>query len=349
MDKAEDLFDGLITMYARRFFPEEWARESAPLLIKAQIWQESRFNPHAQSPSGAQGLMQLMPGTAREMRLDTHEVFDPEKNIEAGVGYDRIQYERFPEIPDRDERLRFMLAAYNCGRGYVNQALRLAREEEFGFQPLATVAGKWQTWKFSAKLLASPKCMVGGRKSDFVQVWDYVEKIWKKYREYSLEFGVRSWEQKTKEGKTMEKLKRAARPRLSPGRIGYYVVAVSILALIGIVACALPQKAPEDPFAYDAYRFLSTSATSYKTINGTFTEFRAAGLISDAGWAEYEKMGNKFVDEHQALSKAMAEYKRGEKPQSAVELVQKALQKILAELKEYYLSKIPKEQQKPLF
>ena len=125
------------------------------------------------------------------------------------------------------------------------------------------------------------------------------------------------------------------------------------IAIIGMLAfscgCAGPAKAPDDPFAYGVYRFLSTSTTSYKTINGTFTEFRSAGLISDAGWAEYEKIGNKFVDEHQALSLAMAEYKRGEKPQSAIELVQKALQKALAELKEYYLNKIPKEQQKPLF
>ena len=127
------------------------------------------------------------------------------------------------------------------------------------------------------------------------------------------------------------------------------IIVASIVALLGMVACAGPAKAPDDPFAYGVYRFLSTSTTSYKTINGTFTEFRSAGLISDAGWAEYEKIGNKFVDEHQALSRAMAEYKRGEKPQSAVELVQKALQKALAELKEYYLSKIPKEQQKPLF
>jgi len=200
MHKEEDRFDGLITTYARKFFPEEWASPysaqpaavNIPLLIKAQIWQESRFNPTAQSPSGAQGLMQLMPGTAREMRLDTHEVFEPEKNIAAGVQYDRIQHDRFPEIPDREEKLKFMLAAYNCGRGYVNQALRLAREEEFGFQPLATVAGKWQTWKFSSRLLASPKCMVAGRKPDFMQVWDYVEKIWGKYREYSSKLKAQS-------------------------------------------------------------------------------------------------------------------------------------------------------------
>ena len=197
MDKAEDLFDGLITTYAHRFFSEEWARASVPLLIKAQIWQESRFDPYAHSPAGAQRLMQLMPGTAREMRLDTHEVFDPEKNIAAGIQYDRIQYDRFPEIPEREERLKFMLAAYNCGRGYINQALRLARETEFGFHPLALIRGKWMTWQYSCRFLGSPECTVAGRKPDFVQVWEYVEKVWKKYQEYRIQdSGVSNQEKK---------------------------------------------------------------------------------------------------------------------------------------------------------
>ena len=184
MDKAEDLFDGLITTYAHRFFSEEWARASVPLLIKAQIWQESRFNPNAQSPCGAQGLMQLMPGTARLLRLDTHEVWNPEKNIAAGIQYDRFQYDLFPQIPEKDERLKFMLAAYNCGRGYVDQALRLARQAEFGFHPLAMIHGKWMTWQYSCRFLGSPECIVAGRKPDFGQVWDYVKKIWEKYQEY---------------------------------------------------------------------------------------------------------------------------------------------------------------------
>lgn len=176
-----NLFDDLIRKYSENFFPEQWAREIVPLLIRAQIWQESRFDPFAQSPAGAQGLMQLMPGTAREMRLDTHEVFDPEKNIAAGVQYDRIQYDRFPEIPVLDERLKFMLASYNCGRGYVNVALRLAREAEFGFHPLALIRGKWMTWQYTCRFLGSPECMVAGRKPDFMQVWEYVSRIWERY------------------------------------------------------------------------------------------------------------------------------------------------------------------------
>jgi len=202
-------FDSLIESASRRYFPEFYlsdgsvgsdrsgagARRTADgsasrpylhFLFKAQVWAESSFNPNAVSPCGARGLMQLMPGTAREMGLDTHEVSDPEKNICAGIHYDRVQYEHLPEIPDRQERLKFMLASYNCGRGYINTALRLARAYEFGFVPLACVPGKWQTWKVASPRLADPDCMVMGKKPDFNQVWGYVEKIWKKYQEYRI-------------------------------------------------------------------------------------------------------------------------------------------------------------------
>ncbi len=185
----EDRFDLLIEKYSCQFFPEQWARGSVPLLVKAQIWQESRFDPDAQSPCGAKGLMQLMPGTDFWLDKD-FDGFDPEGNIENGIRYDRWLFDRFPEIPEREERLKFMLASYNCGRGYVNAALRLARIEEFGFEPLALVKGQWQTWKMACKFLASPSCMVAGKRPDYEQVWKYVDKIWGKFQKYSSEFGV---------------------------------------------------------------------------------------------------------------------------------------------------------------
>ncbi len=163
-------------------------------LIRAQIWAESDFCPKAISTCGAKGLMQLMPGTARDMGAVGVELFDPEINIDLGVKYDRWLFDHFPEIADREERLKFTLAAYNCGRGYVNKALKLAREEEFGFEPLATIRGRWQTWKFACRHLASPLCFIekqtGARvHPDFSQVWRYVDKIWEKYQEYTKKGG----------------------------------------------------------------------------------------------------------------------------------------------------------------
>ncbi len=177
--RNDDRFDSLIKKYA--------SEHRLPwLLIKAQIWAESGFNPAAQSACGAKGLMQLMPET--DFAIDGHaDGFDPEGNISDGVRYDRWLYDRFPEIPKADERLQFMLAAYNCGRGYINAALRLARECEFGYQGKALRAGDWQFWSYAKSFLAVPGCRVKGHAPDFCQVWDYVEKVWKKYQQYKGE------------------------------------------------------------------------------------------------------------------------------------------------------------------
>lgn len=83
-----------------------------PLLVHAVIAVESNYNPYAVSPVGAQGLMQLMPGTARQ--LGVRNAFDAEENIRAGVKHLHDLQEQY-----KDDRLA--LAAYNAGAGAVNK------------------------------------------------------------------------------------------------------------------------------------------------------------------------------------------------------------------------------------
>jgi soluble lytic murein transglycosylase-like protein len=84
-----------------------------PLLVQAVIEVESNYDPFAVSPKGAQGLMQLMPGTARD--LSVRNSFNPLENIEAGVRHLKHLLERF------GGNIENAVAAYNAGAGAVER------------------------------------------------------------------------------------------------------------------------------------------------------------------------------------------------------------------------------------
>jgi soluble lytic murein transglycosylase-like protein len=100
-------FDGMIREISR-VYDVEYA------LVKAVIKAESGFNHKAVSPKGAQGLMQLMPGTAAQHGV--RNVFQPRDNVEGGVRHLKWLLERYGgNVP-------FAVAAYNAGHARVEQA-----------------------------------------------------------------------------------------------------------------------------------------------------------------------------------------------------------------------------------
>lgn len=87
-----------------------------PYLVAAVVQVESAFNPRAISRKGARGLMQLLPETARRFGLPRKkDLFNPKKNLEAGIKYLKWLSERFSGDAAR------VLAAYNAGEGAVDR------------------------------------------------------------------------------------------------------------------------------------------------------------------------------------------------------------------------------------
>lgn len=149
-----DRFDSLIQHYAFRY-QVPWT------ILKAQMITESSAFSGAKSPVGAQGLMQFMPDTWEEWKgHEKASPYNPEDAIDAGVRYLLHLYKSYSEILDYNERWKFALAAYNAGRGNINQVLELARSscgvpaKYSDWKEAGKPGGLWQKWEYTETFLS---------------------------------------------------------------------------------------------------------------------------------------------------------------------------------------------------
>ena len=117
-------YDGIIQSVAT-------AHRLDPMLVKAVVWRESRFDPQKYGSVGERGLMQVSEKAAnewaRENKIDNfrvEELFDPQKNLEAGAWYLQRAWQHWEQEPDP---LPFALAEYNAG---ASRAQRWAGGEQ---------------------------------------------------------------------------------------------------------------------------------------------------------------------------------------------------------------------------
>lgn len=101
-------------------------------LLASLIYQESEFNSNAKSWAGAVGLMQLLPVTAKY--FGAVNPLEPHQSLEAGYNYIKWLNKYWSKfIPDKKERIKFILASYNIGFGHIQDARRLAKK--YGANP----------------------------------------------------------------------------------------------------------------------------------------------------------------------------------------------------------------------
>lgn len=105
-------YDDLILKYAKKY-------DVDPLLVKALIKQESKFNPNAKSYAGAKGLTQLMPGTAKEMGVTNP--YDANQSIKGGTKY-------LKWCLDNTKTVEEALVAYNAGLGNLRKAQKAGKK-----------------------------------------------------------------------------------------------------------------------------------------------------------------------------------------------------------------------------
>lgn len=164
---------------------DDWFREYARIpgwdwrLVASQAYQESRFHPSARSWAGAVGLMQIMPRTARELKVDAR---DPRQSIDGACRYLwKLDDQLKDEIPREEERIRFILASYNVGLGHVEDARRLA--EKYGDDPKSwRDVAYWLIRKSQRGVYNDPVVKYGFARG--TEPVDYVERILDRFEHY---------------------------------------------------------------------------------------------------------------------------------------------------------------------
>ncbi len=153
-------------------------------MLAAVAYVESKFDTSAVSSVGAQGLMQIMPVTARAMGIPEGMEHDPEESVRAAAEYLSYLSHVFRRVPE-SERVNFVLASYNAGFGHVQDAMRLADKYGKNHYVWRDHVEAYLRLKNDSTYFTDSLC----RNGRFVatETVHFVRKVQRKYNEYCLQ------------------------------------------------------------------------------------------------------------------------------------------------------------------
>lgn len=150
-------------------------------LLASISFQESRFNPQVVSWAGAEGLMGIMPNTAKALGVTPHELKDPDMGIRTGVDCLRRFRQGFSSITDPKEKIKFTLAAYNAGIGHIYDARNLAKK--YGKNPdVWEDVSEFIRLKSDPEYYNDPVCKHGYLRGS--ETFNYVNEVLERYKYY---------------------------------------------------------------------------------------------------------------------------------------------------------------------
>lgn len=167
-------FDKLFKKYAKGIH-WDWR------LLASLAYTESNFDTTAVSWAGAKGLMQLMPITAHAMGVPTGREQSPEESIKAAVKYIAITNNSFKDVPE-EERLKFVLAAYNSGLGHIQDAQALAQKYGKDKYIWSNNVEKFILLKSHEEYFTDPVCKNGYFRG--IETYNFVRDIMGRYNYY---------------------------------------------------------------------------------------------------------------------------------------------------------------------
>lgn len=167
-------YDALFKKYAKEI---DWDWR----LIASLAYKESNFDTTAVSWAGAKGLMQLMPSTARAMGVPEGREQNAEESVKAATKYLASLNRSFSKVP-QEERVNFILAAYNSGIGHILDAMALAEKHGKEKYVWRDNVENFILLKSNEEYFNDPVCRFGYFRG--VETYNFVRDIMGRYEQY---------------------------------------------------------------------------------------------------------------------------------------------------------------------